>query len=112
MLRMVKVYYNYNKNDRLQMVKCATSGACTSWLYSSSRQDMPLQVCIKAIWWCTDGGDLLFVGFLGLRLVLIPLFLCWCIIPFFGLFVGLLVVFVRAGLLGALGVGNGLLGTV
>ena len=57
--------------------------------------------CIKAIWWCMDGGDLLFVGFLRLESVLIPLVLHWCTVPFLGIFVRLPVVLVRAGPLGA-----------
>ena len=57
-------------------------------------------VHIKAIWWCTDRGDILFVGFLGLGLVLIPLVLRWCTVPFLGMFVRLLMVLVRVGPLG------------
>ena len=49
----------------------------------------------------TDSGVLLFVGFLRLRMVLVPLVLHRGIFPFCGLLVQLPVAFgVRAGLLG------------
>ena len=73
---------------------------------------MPQQAHINATWWCADGECLLFAGFFGLRLVHTPLVLLLCVVPVFGLFVGLFVAFVRTGLLCALGVGAGLLGTV
>ena len=63
---MVEVCLSYSKSDGFLMAKCSTLCACISWLYSPSREDEPQLMCIKAIWWHVDRGDLPSVGFLGL----------------------------------------------